>query len=113
MFKKNFWDKFSVTSNENKKCSVCDKNTNNFIVVDPVKIEKKVLICKDCALDNDAISKEAYIKSLNEMHLEKDLLSDVILIYDKYINSNPERKNDYDRFKEQWELRKDIRNIDG
>ena len=58
-------------------------------------------------------SKETYIKSLNEMHLEKDLLLDKILVYEHFVNSSPERQNDYDKFKEQWEIRKDIRNIDG
>lgn len=111
MFKKEFVEKFFTNSDHAHSCYVCKKDVNKFLLIKaPVE---KIIVCKDCCIDSDATSKETYIKSLNEMHLEKDLLSDVIMVYDKYINSSTERMNDYKKFKEQWDQRKDIRNIDG
>lgn len=111
MFKRKFIEKLFIVSDHCHTCYVCKKDVNKFLLIQAPF--EKVVVCKDCCVDYETTSKEAYIKSLNEMHLEKDLLSDVIIVYDKYVNSSPERKHDYENFKEQWEKRKDIRNIDG
>lgn len=112
MFKKDFWEKYSINSTETKSCSICNSICSNYLSIQSAN-DGLIILCKSCGIDSDAATKETYIKSLNEMHLEKDLLLDKILVYEKYINSNGERKSDFDKFKEQWELRKDIRNIDG
>lgn len=112
MFKKDFWEKYSINDLGTKKCLFCSLDCTNYLMIS-LDNNEHLIVCKNCGLDRDSIAKETYIKSLNEMHLEKDLLLDKILVYEKYINSTNERKVDFDKFKEQWELRKDIRNIDG
>ncbi|MCF0217883.1 MAG: hypothetical protein HUJ42_02450 [Malacoplasma sp.] len=113
MFNKDFWNKYSINDGVSKGCTICHHSSNNYLLLHTKDSLVKVYVCQNCAIDEDCVTKEAYRHSLNEIRIQKDLMADELLVYQKYVNSNAERKNDYDKFKELWQMRKDIRDIDG